>query len=181
VELTDSWEIELPHVPFSFEFDPRLTTEALYAQTDDDRTRSINSAVRLEPVTAADSGAPCFLHLNEEMALRDPPAIVVTTPIPCDLAHAATLEIEGVPGRFRSTDVVVSGQGEARPAEASRSSYPLGPIPPIPANSIERPGPRRIRAILSPDPDLGWADPDVRAIWPAEITTGWLDVEIVRK
>ena len=37
VGLTDSWELELPHIPFSFEFDPRLAVDALFALPDDAR------------------------------------------------------------------------------------------------------------------------------------------------
>ncbi len=37
VGLTDTWEIELPHLPFSFEFDPILAVEALLTTEDDPR------------------------------------------------------------------------------------------------------------------------------------------------
>ena len=37
VGLTDDWEIELPHLPFSFEFDPILAVEALLTTEDEPR------------------------------------------------------------------------------------------------------------------------------------------------
>jgi hypothetical protein len=38
-----------------------------------------------------------------------------------------------------------------------------------------------MRIVLSPDPDLGWTDPDVRSIWPGKIETSWLEVELMRR
>ena len=35
VGLTTPWELELPHVPFTFEFDPRLEVDALFALPDE--------------------------------------------------------------------------------------------------------------------------------------------------
>jgi hypothetical protein len=35
--------------------------------------------------------------------------------------------------------------------------------------------------LLTADPDRGWADPDVRSIWPGTIATDWIDVAIVRR
>ncbi len=39
--LTESWELELPHVAFSFEFDPRLAVDALFALPDETRARRL--------------------------------------------------------------------------------------------------------------------------------------------
>ena len=62
--LTDSWEIELPHIPFSFEFDPRLEVDSLLALAGRRAGRGHRGAVRLvargidirtpEPVPAAE-------------------------------------------------------------------------------------------------------------------------------
>ena len=38
-----------------------------------------------------------------------------------------------------------------------------------------------LRARLVPDPDRGWADPEVRSIWPGTIVTDWVEVEVVRR
>ena len=32
-----------------------------------------------------------------------------------------------------------------------------------------------------PLPESGWADPEVRSIWPGRIQTNWVEVEIVRR
>src|SRR5262249_39036714 len=45
--LTGSWELELPHLPFTFEFDPRLATDALLALPDSARGEEIGRRVRL--------------------------------------------------------------------------------------------------------------------------------------
>jgi hypothetical protein len=178
--LTDAWEIELPHIPFSFEFDSRLVPESLFALADHARGEQIARAVRLEAVSPDDAPSR-FLDLNGLMALRDPPRLAVATPLPCDLAHSVAIEIEGIPGRHPSTELILSGQGEAREGPSTVAFVSLGPILPLPEDAIVRPGVRRLRAVLTAVPDHGWADPDVRSIWPGTIETDWVEVEVVRK
>jgi len=183
VGLTGAWEVDLPHMPFSFEFDPNLAVGALLTLPDDARGAAFARAVRLEPGSpGADADAPRHLDLNADLVLRDPPALAVDAPLPCDLAHAIAIEIEGVPGRFPAGSVVVAGQGSGgTEAVTSTRRFPLGPIAGMPADAIDRPGERRIRAVLSADPDLGWADPDVRSIWPGTLTTDWATVRVIRR
>jgi hypothetical protein len=182
--LTEPWELEVPHVPFTFEFDPRLDVRALLALPDDARAAAFARAVRLGGRPPAPVGAeaePSFLKLNEGLAVRDVPGLEVTPPLPCDLAHAIEVEFAGVPGRFAAGALTLSGQGEGRTDVASPAlRFQVGPVAPVPAEAIERPGRRPIRARLVPDPDRGWADPDVRSIWPGTIETDWVEVEIVR-
>ena len=99
VGLTDNWEIELPHLPFSFEFDPILAVEALLTTEDAPRAEAFARSIRLEsrPRPARDTSTS-----TADLVLRDPPALVVTTPLPCDLAHRLLVEFEGVSGRFRA-------------------------------------------------------------------------------
>ena len=183
--LTDAWEIELPHIPFAFEFDPILQLDAILTLADSTRDESVARAIRLEPAFAGDGKPATYLSLGDEWTLRNPPWIAVTTPLPCDLAHAVSIEFEGVAGRFPGGRLSLSGQGVARPgstsAETNVRRFELGPIQPVPATVIERSGVRRLRIWLEADPDVGWADPDVRAIWPGRTQTGWIDVEIVRR
>ena len=40
---------------------------------------------------------------------------------------------------------------------------------------------RRLRIWLEVDPGGGWADPDIRSIWPGRTETDWVLVEIVRR
>ena len=178
VGLTDSWEIELPHLPFSFEFDPILTVEALLTSRDDSRASAFDRAIRLEAAGSLEEGGSRYLDLNRDLVLRDPPDLVVATPLPADLAHALAIEFEGVPGQSRAGAVVVVDPGTG-PDSARR--FPLGPITGPPPEAIDRPGDYRIRAILTADPDLGWADPDVRSLWPGSITTDWATVRVVRR
>lgn len=51
----------------------------------------------------------------------------------------------------------------------------------MPAGFVERPGMRRLRIWLEVDPGGGWADPDIRSIWPGRTETDWVLVEIVRR
>ena len=48
--LTDSWELEPPHEPFNFEFDPILRLDAILTLPDATRDESVARAIRLEPV-----------------------------------------------------------------------------------------------------------------------------------
>jgi hypothetical protein len=182
--LTGSWELDLPQMPLSFEFDPALAVDALFTLPDTARGEAIAHAVRLVQVAgqAEEGQAARFLDLNPELALRNPPDVAVETPLPCDLAHAIGLEFEGIEGRFAAGEVLLSGQGlRTDGAGASVRTFPLGPVAPIPLDQLDHPGRRRMRAHLSPDADRGWADPEVRSIWPEPIVTDWVEVEVVRR
>lgn len=179
--LTDSWELDLPQTTLHFEFDGVLAPDALFALADSPRAEQFARAVTLEP-RADDEGAPAdYLELGDQWALRAPPTLAVATPLPCDLAHTLELEFEGIDGRFAAGAVVLSGQGAVDQGPPAIDRFPLRPVPDFPANALERPGTRQIRAILRPDPDRGWADPAVRSIWPETIETGWAEVQVVRR
>lgn len=179
--LTDAWELDLPQIPFHIEFDSVLTPEALFTLADTSRGEALASVVQLEPIEAIESDAVEYLPLNQEFAFRNAPGLRVTTPLPCDLAHTIEIEIEGVSGRFPAGSVVVSGQGSTPPPTPEIRRFPLGPIETIPPGAIDRPGTRRVRAILKADPDRGWGDPDIRSIWPGTLETEWVNVEVVRR
>lgn len=183
--LTDSWWIELPHLPFHFEFDPRLEVSALLTLADASRGEQMAHSVRLERQEPGADQPSRFLDLNADFTIRDPPCLVVATPLSCDLAHQAYLEIDAVAGRFAAGSVVVAGQGMARRDSQARNvgskSLPIGPVQPVPREVLDRPGPRRIRLVLEADPDLGWTDPEVRSIWPGTISTDWIEVEVIRR
>ena len=83
--------------------------------------------------------------------------------------------------RFPAGAVVLSGQGTGRAEPPAVRRFPIGPIAPLPADAIDRPGNRRLRVLLTADPDLGWADPDVRSVWPGTITVGWHEVTVIRR
>jgi hypothetical protein len=178
--VTSAWEFELPQMPFPFEFDPNLAVEALLSLPDAAGAELLARAVRLERPEPSPTGSR-FLDLGSAWALRDPPVVAVTTPLPYDFAHALALEIEGVPGRWDAGQVLLSGQGTGRSEPAMTRAFPLGPIRDFPADALDRPGERRLRAILTADPERGWADPDIRSLWPGTITTAWCDVRIVRR
>jgi hypothetical protein len=181
VGLTDPWELDLPHMPFHFEFDPNLAPESLCTMPDQQRAEVMAHSVSLVSCETDESRPAEYLELTRDLVLREPPVLAVSTPLPCDLAHAIAVEFEGVEGRFPAGSLVLSGQGEGVAAPMATRSCSLGAICDLPADAIERPGPKRLRAILIADPDRGWADPDVRSIWPGTIETGWVDVQVVRR
>jgi hypothetical protein len=179
--LSESWELELPQMPLSFEFDPVLSVDALFTMPDVARGQAIAGATRLVAPDRDDSRGAAFLVLNAAMALRDPPVLVVTTPLPSDLAHGIALEFEGIPGRFAAGDVILSGQGERTTGSGTVRFFVLGPIASIAPLELDRPGRYKLRAILEPNADRGWADPDIRSIWPEPVVTDWVEVEVVRR
>jgi hypothetical protein len=181
VGLTDNWEIELPHLPFSFEFDPILTVEALLTTEDETRTAAFARSVRLEPPEASETGSR-HLNLNADLVLRNPPVLVVSGPLPCDLAHRMDVEIEGVPGRLKAGTVVIAEKDSGlRTQESGVRIFPIGPIVGLSHDAIDRPGERRIRVVLTADPGLGWADPDARSVWPGTLTSDWATVRVIRR
>jgi hypothetical protein len=66
-------------------------------------------------------------------------------------------------------------------AEPVIRRFELGPISSLPPAVIERPGARRARILIEADLDRGWADPNIRSIWPGRTETNWVEVEIVRQ
>lgn len=183
--LPDTWELELPQVPFTFDFDPVLRPEAILTLPDAARDTEIAGAIRLRAAEHDDKVPARLVPLGNDWVLRNPPHLVVATPLPCDLAHSVWIELEGVDERLTAGKVVVSGQGfpRERPGAPARSELflELQPVAAPAGGVIERPGMRRIRAILDADPQLGWADPDVRAVWPGSLATEWVEAEIIRR
>jgi hypothetical protein len=183
--LSSRWEIELPHIPFVFEFDPNLQIDSIITLPDAGRGEMISRAIGLVP-SPSNNGEPSrYLIIGEEWALRNPPNLAVTMPLRCDLAHAISIEIEGIADRLAAGQFVVCGQPMQRPAPADSrpqvEQFDLQPAGSLPRHAIERPGIRRMRVVLEADPSYGWAEPDVRSIWPGRIETAWVEVEIVRR
>lgn len=173
-KLGPAWELELPHIPFQFEFDPGLQVDALLGLPDAGRGAAIEQSLGW---TVPDD-APAereFLPLNAGFVARDVPELSLAGGLPCDLAHRVDLEFEGVPGRFPAGTVVA----EADRPEGGR--YPVDGLAWTATVPIDAPGVHRLRAVLSPDPRLGWAAPGVRSVWPGTITTGWADVRVIRR
>ncbi len=181
-KLTETWEIELPHIPFSFELDPRLDVEAILAMSDDSRALAMEKAIRLVPPDVDQVGrVPRFFPINADLAVRDLPSLEISGPLTCDLAHAVELEFEGISERLPAGEVIAHGHASDADNPQQIREYPLGRIGFDAKLAIERPGARKIRARLIPDPDHGWADPDLRSLWPRAIETDWITVEIVRR
>ncbi len=183
--LSSSWEIALPHEPFNFEFDPVLRPDAILNLADAVRDETMARAIRLEPIAIEGDEPTGHLPLGGEWILRNPPRLAVSTRLPCDLAHTIAIEFDGTPGQFPGRPLIVSGQGlppgKLGDAETIVRRFDLGPVSPLPDGVIERPGVRRMRLHLTADPGLGWADPDVRSVWPGSTETNWVDVEIIRR
>ena len=179
VGLTDAWELELPHIPFSFEFDPILAVEALLTRRRRPRAEAFARSIRLdappEPTTRPRLPRPRRRPGPPRPARpgrRHPPAL---RPGPRAWPSSSRASPAGsAPARWSS-----AARTRAR-APATRR-FPIGPILGLPPGAIDRPGERRIRAVLTADPDLGWADPDVRSLWPGTLTTDWATVRVIRK
>jgi hypothetical protein len=183
--LTDSWELELPHVPFNLEFDPFLKLDAITALADSDRGTVIEQAIRLEQDEVQPGDPATFLPLGPQWTIRNPPRLAVTTPLPCDLAHAIYLEFEGIERAVSAGMLVLSGQGTLPRGEHDLGvrvqRIPLGEIGSIDPDLFDRAGRRRARVVLQAVPERGWADPEIRSIWPGRAQTNWVEVEIVRR
>ena len=180
VGLTSPWELDLPHLPFPFEFDPLLEVNSLLATSDESRAAHFANAIRLE-ATQEQPIAPADLFLNDEFALRQSPWLVIESPLPTDLAHAIELEFEGIPDRFAAGNLIVSGQGTAANASPTQLVFPINPPKISPNDAINHSGMYSVRAILTCVEALGWTNPAIRSVWPGEILTNWVSVKVVRR
>ncbi len=182
--LSDAWEIELPHVPFQFDFDPVLRLDAILTLSDSGRDEAMSRAIRLESENTGIDQPARLLPLGSRWVMRNPPRLAVETPLPSDLAHRISVEFEGASARVPAGALILSGQGLARtsgPATASSiQRFDVGPIEPFPEGIIDGPGPRRLRVHIAADAQLGWADPGIRSVWPGAIETNWVEAEIIR-
>ena len=179
--LTDTWEINLPHSRFMFEFDPLLKVDALLASMDDSRGEMIQNGIRLVHVERPEGvGENSKISLGNDFAILNAPVLEIVQPLPCDLSHKLELEFEGIEGRFPAGDVIVTTLA-AGDESRSATVIPITSAIDISAEQIGRPGSRKVRAWLTPDSDLGWTNPDVRSIWPGVVVTGWVGVEVLRR
>ncbi|WP_169976396.1 hypothetical protein [Tautonia rosea] len=179
--LTSNWEVEPPHVPFQVEFDPKLTPDALFTMPDASKGEAIAAAIRLSAPSSPDDDEPRFLDLPGEFVVRDPPVLQIQVPLPSDLAHRVRIEFEGMAVRAGAGQVVVTSKQEESGQHLGSIELAIGPVIGLPPETFDRPGEVRLRATLEPDPDLGWADPDVRSLWPETITTDWYPVRLIRR
>lgn len=179
--LTSNWEVEPPHVPFQIEFDPRLAPEALFTVPDAAKGEAIAAAIRLAAPSSLDDDEPRFLDVPGAFVVRDPPVLQIQGPLPSDLAHRITIEFEGIGDRAGAGQVVITSQQGENGQALGSIEVALGPVIGLPPETFDRPGEIRLRVVLEPDPDLGWADPDVRSLWPEAITTDWYSVRLIRR
>ena len=82
---TDSWELRTPLIPFHFEFDPQFDPESLYGLADASRAEAFANAVQLATVERDETHPADYRVLNTELAVRDPPQLAISVPLPCDL------------------------------------------------------------------------------------------------
>ncbi len=168
--MTSSWELDLPHVPLSIEFDPALEVEALKALPDEETGRRVRESIRL--IEAPEGTEIRFLPIHRELVIRNPPVLEVD-PRPHDLAHNLTVEFEGIEPNLSAGVLVLT-------ADQTRQTVPIRLEGSLPESALDRPGEYRLRLRLTPDPHQGWADPDVRSVWPETIETEWVSVQIIR-
>ena len=146
--LTEKWELELPHMPFSFEFDPILRLDALLTMPDELRAEQVGRAVTLTSAHVDGAATARFIPLGNELAFREPPVLAIQTPLACDLAHRVVLEFEGFSGQVEAGQVVLSGQGTSEATTPGVATFPLCLEERGGEGLPDRPGEYRARAIL---------------------------------
>ena len=183
--LTDTWQIDLPHLPFNFEFDSRLEIRSLLALPDEHRAERIARSIRLEsqqpiirrqvelprPEPGDDDPQPASGRDRNANALRPcPPGL------PGIRSGAGTLPGRPHPPERAGRQPI----GSVRRLLPRRGAFRSVLSSRFLAKSSISPAPGGCGCWLEPDPDRGWTDPDIRSIWPGTIETGWVNIEIVR-
>ena len=173
--LTSRWELDLPQVPFRFELDDRLEVSAILTTPDAQTEELIKNGVQLELLsTSEESGNSSYIPIDPSLAIAGELALNLEQ-LPADLAHQAILEFENLDLSL-SAGAIVKLSGMADGPARKRVPVQLKPV----ERTTVQPGTYRVRLILSPNPDLGWAHADVRAVWPQRIETDWQQVHVVR-
>jgi len=187
------WSIELPHLAHPLEFDPSLRVESILAPADADRAEAIARVLRFDAAeprrwTESDvADEPRFWPISTAWALRDPPRLRVVGPVPRDLAHRVALEFDlpdapAIPlGRLIALNDADPPPTPESPTPMEHEEHFESEPPTDRVLPIERAGPLRVRAVLTPDPQRAWSVPGVRSLWPETIRTPWVEVEAVRR
>ena len=192
-ETAVAWSIELPHLAHPLEFDPGLRVESILAPPDAERAEAIARVLRFDNAETSDppepntASEPRFWPVSSAWTLRDPPSLRVVGPVPRDLAHQVALEFDlseaptiplGWLIALNDADPPATPESPTRIEldENLESEPPAERLVPI-----ERAGPVRVRAVLTPDSQRAWSVPGVRSLWPETIRTPWVVVEAVRR
>ncbi|MBI1323889.1 hypothetical protein GC170_12000 [bacterium] len=186
--LTDNWQLDLPAQTTSFEWDDHLQTGALKGMPDSTRASQWREMLRVRSANASESD-PVHTEIDDRFALSFPPEPMISflrpgmphAALPCDLAHQVFLEFESVDGRWCLGEWILASNSELCEGDAAFFRMPQKFRSAEDAPRLERAGTYRGRFVLEPRPELGWSDPAIRSVWPESITTGWFDVEVVRK
>ena len=183
--LSDAWEIELPHVPFQFDFDPVLRLDAILTLSDSGRDEAMARAIRLESVNTAIDEPARLLPLGVRWVMRNPPRLAVETPLPSDLAHRVSVEFEGASARVPAGALIVSGQGLAQDEwPGNGTKHPAVRRRPDRALPGGRDRSARARGVCActswRTPSSAGPIPRIRSVWPGTIETNWVEAEIIR-
>jgi len=178
--LTSRWELELPEVATTFEFDDQVKIEALLTHPDIHDQERLSCSIQLDAVVAPTGSETRFLELTSAFVLRDPPDLTIREPLPADLAHRIVVEFDHAEIPVPAGVAIITDRENTNPS-GFPMRLPIGPLEGLPDSTFERPGDYRLRVRLEPDPHLGWADPRVRSLWPEAITTDWVAFKVIRR
>lgn len=179
--LTSDWSLDLPGQATSFEWDHHLKSMALKAESDEKEAMIMQEALAWELIADADEMQLQNVAISPGFAIHHPPVAMLAIPLPRDIAHEAMLEIEEVSSNIRLKKWVIASRGSVSTAEKQFKQIPLEMMGLIDDSAISRAGKYRARLLLNPKPELGWADPEIRSVWPGRLTSPWVEIEIVRR
>ena len=175
--LTSQWELDLPQVPFRFEMDPTLEANSILTGPDAETAETMNAAVHLKFSGEDATGAIGYCAIDPVFAIAGQPALLLGK-LNADLAHRTELEFRDPAGKLNA--------GVSVRAATHQPGIPFDQAVPLRIEAakepvLEQPGTYQVRLVLTPDPHVGWAHAEIRAVWPGQIVGAWHEVRIVRR
>lgn len=180
-ELTSNWTLDLPGQATTFEWDQHLKSGALKADFDEKEATIMQEALAWERNAEPDTMQPQLVAISSGFAIHRPPLAILTVPLPRDIAHEAVLEIEEVSSNIKLKSYVIASRGSVTTPHKQRKVIPLEIAGLIDDSAISRAGKYRARINLQPKSEMGWADPEIRSVWPGPLASPWVEIEIVRR
>ena len=177
--LTSNWVLDLPSQSTSFEWETHLKALALRADFDDAESKEMQSGLIWRESELESNQESQLLQISHSFGIFKLPTPQLKLPLPRDISHDVILIIDGINSHISLNHAVMECRQQPASTQQIRT-LPLKIQNLIADDQISHAGKYKARLILKPRPELGWADPEIRSVWPESLEFPSIEIEIVR-